>query len=177
MLGIDELEELENAVRVRLDDELTHILTKLNREERLNDFLDLIGMPEYLESQKPEYQTLPTGKIIVLGASKVKEKDLLAIGKSLGIKKDRFEMHLDYEEGKKIDVTKWQWNTNIAVIMVGPMPHSGEGKGEYSSVISAMENEEGYPLIVRLGSGELHISKTNFRIQLEQLLNDRKVIP
>ena len=54
--------------------------------------------------------------------------------------------------------------------MVGPMPHSGSGKGNYSSIISALESEEGYPPVVRLGSNGLKITKSDFKMKLEEAL-------
>ena len=46
------------------------------------------------------------------------------------------------------------------------MPHSTAGKGDSSSAIANMENGNGYPKIIRLGSNELKITKTNFKIRI-----------
>ena len=55
------------------------------------------------------------------------------------------------------------------------MPHSVEGKGEYSSVIAAWEQESGYPPVERMGQNGLKISKSAFQGALKKLL-DKGVI-
>lgn len=55
------------------------------------------------------------------------------------------------------------------------MPHSGHAKGDYSSVITALEQQEGYPPVVRMGTNGLKITKTSFRNTLESLLQERKI--
>ena len=55
------------------------------------------------------------------------------------------------------------------------MPHSGSGKGDYSSVISAIEAEEGYPPVVRLGSNGLKITKSDFRSKLTEMIEMKKI--
>lgn len=59
--------------------------------------------------------------------------------------------------------------------MVGPMPHSTESKGDYSSVISAIENEEGYPPVIRMGKNTLKITKSDFREKLENAIKDQLI--
>ena len=61
------------------------------------------------------------------------------------------------------------------LLIVGPMPHSGSGKGGYGSVISALESEDGYPPVVRLGSNGLKITKSDFRAKLEEMIQLRKI--
>ena len=48
------------------------------------------------------------------------------------------------------------------------MPHSTAGKGDSSSAIANMENASGYPKVIRLGSNELKITKTNFKMALQE---------
>lgn len=49
------------------------------------------------------------------------------------------------------------------------------GKGDYGSVISALESEDGYPPVVRLGSNGLKITKSDFRAKLEEMIQLRKI--
>ena len=55
------------------------------------------------------------------------------------------------------------------------MPHSGKIKGNYRSIISALENQEGYPPVVRIGGKKLKITKTSFREALEYLVSEKKI--
>ena len=68
-------------------------------------FPDLIGLSDLLYPNTG-YKPYPTGKIVVIGGSQAKENVLLAIGQSLGISKDRFEMYLDYDAAKTFNFKK-----------------------------------------------------------------------
>ena len=169
MLDVEELLELEDNIRKELDDHLPAALSMLNRTGELEAFLKMLGMEDLLQS-KPLYQVYKTGKIIVIGRSDVKAEVLLSIAKSLGLSKERFELHLDYEDGKTFDFEK-----TYALIMVGPMPHSGTGKGDSGSIIAKIESTEGYPPVVRLGTNGLKITKTDFRNKLKEMIDTKKI--
>ncbi len=169
MLDITELVELEEEIRAELDENLTGILAKLNRSEQLEDLLSLLSL-EHLLKKDVRVQTYGTGKILVIGESMVKADAILAIGKSLGIEKDRFRLHLGYEAAVHFDFKEVQWDLDYSVILVGPMPHSGIAKGDAGSIISAIEKENGYPPVVRLGRNGLKITKTYLKETLEGLL-------
>ena len=171
---VDVLSEIEESLKSIFDDDLLQIISMLNRKDQLEEFLELIGHQELLPG-KNAFQATKEGKIIVVGYSDVKKSNLEGVVKELGLDKERFEFYLDYEDGIDRKVKTWQWNFNISAIMVGPMPHSGGAKGDYGSVISAMEQEEGYPPVIRLGKNELSISKSDFKDKLMDLL-DRNII-
>lgn len=174
MLCVEELLELEESLKSELNDNLTSILTKLNRSNQLNTLLQLLGM-EHLLNAVPGYQVYKTGKIIVIGQSNAKKNDLLAVAHKLGLEKNRFDFYLEYDDAKTFNFKKIQWNSTYTAVLVGPMGHSGAGKGNYSSVISAIESEEGYPRVIRLGSNELKITKTNFKNKLMELMDSGKI--
>ena len=174
MLGVEELLELEESLRAELDENWTAILTKLNRTGQLDDLIALLGL-EHLLSTDIGYRVYKKGKILVIGQSDAKVDALIAIGKKLGIEKSRFEFYLDYKDAKKFNFRTIQWNPKYSVILVGPMGHSGISKGEYSSVITAIENEERYPPVVRLGQNGLKITKSDFEEKMQELVSTGKV--
>ena len=167
MLDINELLELEEVIKGVLDEDLERILIELNRNDELETFLCL-GCEEEEEMSK-------NGKIIVIGQSEVEKDKLAAIAKNLGIAKDRFEFFLDYEAAKTFDFKKTQWSSKYSYILVGQMPHSGNAKGDYSSVITALESQEGFPPVVRMGTNGLKITKSSFKSTLEYLISERKI--
>ncbi len=173
MLDVNELFELEEIIKSELDENLEHILMKLNNSGQLEDFLRMLGLQGYLgiEANEMPYD----GTIIVIGQSEVEKSKLIGVAKSLGIEKDRFEFYLDYEDAKTFDFKKTQWSTKYSCILVGQMPHSGTSKGDYSSVIAALENQDGYPPVVRMGTKGLKITKSSFRSTLEFLIGERKI--
>ncbi len=65
---------------------------------------------------------------------------------------------------------KTQYSQLYSCILTGPMPHSGRVKGEYGSIIAALEQEPGYPPVYRLGTDELRITKSSFRRSMEELI-------
>lgn len=174
MLELNELLELEEVIRDVLNDDLERILIELNRTGELETFLRLLGMHDYFGTEV-EGKCNRDGKIIVIGQSEVGKDKLAAVAKNMGIAKDRFEFFLDYKDAKTFDFRKTQWSSKYSYILVGPMPHSGVAKGEYGSIISAIESEAGYPPVVKMGTDGLKITKTSFRKTLKYLLTEKKI--
>ncbi len=175
MLGYEELAELEDNIKAEIDNYLTNALTRLNRSGQLEDFLQMLGM-EHLLKRESGYEVYKSGKIVVIGQSDVKPDILLSIAKKLGLEKERFELYLNYEDAKTFDFDRLQWNPRYSLLMVGPMPHSGIIKGDYSSIISALETKDGYPPVVRLGSNTLKITKSDFKTKLSEMIETKRII-
>lgn len=168
MLDVYQLSEIEPSIREELNNRLEEILTELNRKEQLENFLELIGLKNLIQAENT-LDVFQTGKIIVLGATEVKEDKLLGVAKELGIDKDRFEMHLTYDVGNCLK--NLEYNYRIAAIMVGPLPHSGIGKDSYGSMISSMEKQrDKYAPVIRLGQNELKITKSDFKVKLQEMI-------
>lgn len=175
LLSIEELSELEDEVRDIIPGKITEILSRVNRAGELEDLLRLLGLSNLL-SAKQSFDTYKDGKIVVVGGSDVKEEVLLSIGKQLGIDKKRFEMCLDYEAIQKFNFKKMQYAPQYRVILFGPTPHSGYGKGDSRSIISEVENNPTFPRTERLTSGkDLKITKSNFREKLIQLIKEEYI--
>lgn len=64
--------------------------------------------------------------------------------------------------------TKLQYSDKYAEIIVGPIPHRTDGKGDYSSAIVAMDSEEGYPPVYRIDK----ISNNSFRTTIKKMLEE-----
>ncbi len=167
MFDVTELDNLSISLKNVFScfETLKKRLTYLNRTEQLDNLLDLLGV-SYVESVAQK------GIIVVVGDSEVSKQCLLAIGKECGISKDRFEFCLSYDEAKRFNFKKIQYSDRYSLIMIGPMPHSSYGSGDFSSALSALRNTEGYPPIVTLGAQSLKITKTNFKNTLEQLIHN-----
>lgn len=173
MLDMNELLELEVVIRRELEDNLEMILVKLNRLGKLNELMALLGLSNYFG--ETDIETARDGKIIVIGESEVERKTLEGVAKQYGIEKDRFEFYLNYKDAKTFDFRKTQWSSRYSCILVGQMPHSGLAKGDYGSIISALETEDGYPPVVRMGLNGLKITKSSFRNTLGYLVSEQKI--
>ena len=175
LLSIEELSELEDEIMDLLPEKITEILSRANRNGRLDELLEILGISSLFDTES-SFESYKDGKIVVVGGSDVKEEVLTSIGKQLGIDKKRFEFCLDYNEIQKYDFRKMQYAPQYRVILFGPVPHSGHGKGDSSSIITAIEHTSGYPRVERLLNGnELKITKSNFRETLRQLIHENYI--
>ena len=133
---------------------------------RLKDYLSGIGMIDLFpcEEKKTLYDTNPDGKILIVGEGRVKEREIYGCLKEYGIDKERIELHLGYKEARNFSFRNIRYNPNYHLILFGPVPHSGEGKQENSSIITQIENDDGYLKVVRLTDGHgLKMTKTSLR--------------
>ncbi len=162
--------ELEEVI-----DSITQKIILANRIGTLENLLQQWGFDSLLRNDSV-YETNKDGKIVVIGQAEVKINVLEGIIKSLHLDKSRFEFCLDYNDSKTFNYKKLQYSPNYRVVMFGPVPHSSVGKRDSSSVIAEMKNREGYPKVITLNDGnELKITKTNFRMALENLIKENYI--
>lgn len=167
MLSYEELEDLMEKIY--------ETVTLANRCGELNTLLLKWGLQEFA-AKSSAYDTEKNGKIVVIGASEVKENVLIGIIKELGLNKDRFEFCLDYKDAKTYPYKKLQYDTNYRAVLFGPVPHSSTGKKDSSSVIAEMREKEGYPRVEILnGNNAIKITKSNFKRTLSRLIQDNYI--
>jgi hypothetical protein len=112
-------------------------------------------------------------KIIIIGDTAINENIILGIAKEYGYAKYQIEIHSDYTKIKSRDFDFIKYNSNYIGIIVGPVPHSSKSSGEYSSLLSKLESEQGYPKVSRaLASGALKITKTSLKKSFEEITVD-----
>ena len=158
MLEPIELKSLYNAILSVLPEKLN----SLNKQGKINDLIILLGMDvDDGDAHKD--------KIAVLGQSSINSNEIYKVAIEVGIPKERLELCLEYKKAAAYNVEKLK-NNKYTAILVGPMPHCGPGKGNYSSVISAMENTAGYPPVVRIGTNGMKITKSSFKRALRQVI-------
>lgn len=150
------------------------------RNGKLVDYLTQIGMTELLPREAAWDNESKKGKILILGCASVKEKEIMGLFKSKGISRDRIILKLGYEELKHFRFQDLQYSMDVRLILVGPMPHSTQGKGDFSSTIAMMEQTEGYPKVVRLDTNSsqsaLKITKSNLNHALDEELEAHYII-
>ncbi len=168
-LEYEELSELQAEIQSHLQENLRSVLINLNRLGKLSVFLEMIEAPHLLKSG-PNYETHPNGRIIVVGQTQVNENDLKKAAKWLRINPERFDFYLKYD--RIPDLSHIRYHAGYAAILAGPVPHSIEGKGNYSSAITAWEHDSGYPPVIRMGQNKLKITKSTFQRALQKLLDN-----
>lgn len=143
------------------------------KKGNLGEYLSSIGMTDLVPCEEdPLYFTNPDGKILIIGDAKIKENEIYGCLKEYGITKDRIELHISYEEAKSFSFRRIQYNPNYRLILFGPVPHSGEGKKDKSSIITQIADTDGYPKVIRLLDGHgLKLTKTSLKRAISKEIN------
>ena len=169
---------LEYAEFEDLMDELTHRFAKANIDGTLHTLLEKLGWGDLLASEAAPLFTFDNGKILVIGAPTVSLDLLRMTAKKLGLDVNRFEFVLDYEATQTYNYGKLAYNPNYRAILVGATPHSTTGTGQSGSLLAELENHpDKYPRTVALRTeeGTLKITKSNFKKELEKLINENYI--
>ena len=167
MLDTSQLEELLDDIRIRI--------IEANRRGTLEELLEKMGMSDLLEPED-KYETYSNGKIVVIGASDVKEDVLRTIAGKAGVDRNRLEFCLDYNDAQKYNYKKLYYAPQYRVVMFGAVPHSTIGTGDSGSLIAEMEHTKGYPRVIRLTAGDrLKITKSNFKKSIEGLVREEYI--
>ena len=76
----------------------------------------------------------------------------------------------DYDKITNLDFRKFRYSDKYAAIIVGPMPHSVKGKGDYSSGLEMLKNEPGYPDVFECVTSEkLKVTRTSINKALQEV--------
>jgi len=116
--------------------------------------------------------------VIIIGDSAVKTNHILGIVKEYGYDKDNVKLYLDYDKLTNLEFRNFQYNDKIDGVIVGPVPHSAKGRGDYSSIIQTITEEEGYPKVIRCQAegGNLKITKSSLHKAMKELRSFAMVI-
>ena len=172
-LSVEELFHISIDLKKYLGENWDYILARLNTADRLDEFNELVGFNGWEGGRV--FHPLKNKRILIIGESRISKQDLLVAVKKMGFSKERFEMFFDYDDIKRLDISKYRYDLTCSAILVGPMPHSGIGKGDFSSIIAALEGLEGFAPVERLGGNELKITKSSVTVALQRLLNNGQI--
>jgi hypothetical protein len=142
-----------------------------HKQNSLESFLKDFEMEDLLDEvfEEGHFESMPNGKLIVIGDSHISSDQIFSCFTQLRIPKERVELHVDYDKLKKLDVSKFQYQMGYRLIFAGPTPHSGVGKEDYSSILTRMEKDDGFPKVVRLSTASgLKITKTGLMNAIEK---------
>lgn len=170
MLTNEDLLNIITEASYRLHKEIKNAYDRDN----LEGYLTTIGMSDLIPcvEESNDFETYPDGKILIIGAAQIKDYEVYGCLKEFGIDKDRIELHIGYDEAKTYPFKKIQYNPNYRLILFGPVPHSGKGKQDSSSIITEIEATDGYPKVIRLSDAHgLKLTKTSLKRALFQEIN------
>lgn len=109
-------------------------------------------------------------KIVIIGDVKMSQQQAIGYAKSVGIEKSRLVFETDYSKFKRLNISKYQYNDDYDLILVGAVPHSTTDKGYYSSIITRMETEDGFPRVIRMGTNQLKVTLSNFKQAINEYI-------
>ena len=178
---IAELENTKLSIE-KLIQENNRIKHELQEKNRLIDHLreEVKALPRLKPSDINAHKLLQRNqKLLVIGGTKVKERDLRGVAKdNSGFKNEDIVFVLEYDKIKSFTSRIVPWNSTYSGIVVGPCPHNTGGSGDYSSFIQKIKEEKGYPHVeeMRESSGQLKMTKQSFREALDRMVKDRKSV-
>ena len=110
-------------------------------------------------------------KILVLGACDIGANVMQGIAKNyFGFEKSDIDFETDYY--KSMDVAGRLLNgSKYKIVILGAMPHSVKGKGDDSSIVTALKNNSNVPIVCecRSKSGELKVTRESFKNALSEV--------
>lgn len=163
-LNVEELSILEEKVK-------KHIINEIrikNRTGDLNGYLKQIGCDSLISPYNTQF--CEKAKIIIIGASKLSDKEIKGVAKGLGINPARLELHLDYTENERFDFELIRNNTNYSDVIIGPISHKCIHIEGYSSPVTLMLNNiEEFPKFQKAtDSHGLKLTKQSLRNCLQE---------
>lgn len=158
-----EINELRNSLLRFFERNLGKLLLDINEKGTLDDFLHTIGYSSRKE-YPDTFESFPDGKVVIIGESQISREVVDMIATKAGIGKSRLECCLQYEHIKSFNFSKLQYQPEkYSLILMGPMPHKVSDLGNYSSMRSKLNRENGYPPVLYLDDGN-HKPKITKRI-------------
>jgi len=154
-------EELLFEIASEASSIITRKIIQATDERMLRIILNEYNLIDLLPEEENTF-TYPNGNVLIFGDSNIRENVIYQMFGEIAIDKSRVKLYLGYDEYKNFDFKRLSYRPENRLILFGPIPHSTRGKGDYSSVINMMENEEGYPKVVRLTANKrLKITRSN----------------
>lgn len=150
-----------NSIIAEAISRITSDLIKDQTDEQFCILLEKYGLNNLIPESAPYFfDTQKNGNIIMFGDTSIKIDDIYGCLKSLGISKKRFE-HVSYADMTNYDLRNLEYNNTYRLILIGPMPHSIKGKGEYASGIEWLVNNQNIAKTIKFDN--LKITKTSFK--------------
>lgn len=162
---------------------ITQLHELLNNEI---DFEDINFDSIKIDDEKPKQQEPKAkeesiiyndnAKVLIIGDLSISKDKVYGIAKSIGFDKEQIEIVDDFSVIKTYDIKKLQYNYNYCGIIFGPIPHSSKSAQGDSSMITHVENKEGYPYNVRAtANGKLKITKSSLSMGLSEIYSNYSV--
>lgn len=102
--------------------------------------------------------------ILIIGEIHCTELDLRNCAKKcFGMEDEELELFCDYSKIKDFNFQSLRTNNRYSDVIIACCPHSCGKSGKYSNVIQKMENEPGYPNIIRAGGDRLKLTISSFK--------------
>ncbi|MDO4806714.1 MAG: hypothetical protein Q4A07_05645 [Coriobacteriales bacterium] len=160
----DPIELIDRMERRIGGDTVTALVSMLGRLGTIDLLVQALGLDE------ADAQGVLAHKVLVMGASMVSVDKLRSITHKAGFNQDWFEYRLDYAKLDRRSIGHLR-NSSYSAVIVRPMHHSMERKGDASSAIQRMKDHpESYPPVIEArDSNGLKITNNSFKEALKEL--------
>lgn len=173
--SIEEIEIEESSDNTNLINQLQERINNLELEnKKLRYELEIFTKKNevLVENQiVSEIKSFKKSRQLLIITDKTLSKEIIiGICKNYGFDKKNITIHDEY--GKlPFNIESIRYNSPYDGIIFGPVPHSAPGKGNYSSLIEMVKNEEGYPHVEesKTLTGELKMTKESLKNALSRL--------
>lgn len=150
---------------------LINDLTDAKSMEDFNHILSRLGYEDLIIYEDYWSDTLPFGKILVIGDPAMSIDDMSGCFKSYGIMKDRVE-YISFEAFKNYNIGRLEYSTDYRLILIGPVSHKAKGMGKVRSSISSLEDNPNITKVKRIqaksSSNNLKITKSALKEAIEE---------
>jgi hypothetical protein len=112
-------------------------------------------------------------RLLVFGDNRVPEDKLKRYANAIGFPSDDIDFYLDYEKNRRFNLNSIQYHSPYVGILVGPNAHKMVNLGDYSSMLTKLRGEPGFPYCIEMRTlaGELKITKTSFEAALMTMMD------
>ncbi len=151
--------------QLQLQDILIDFERQMREANRLGTIFDFLKEHNiaYDEFDECPYDK-KRARLLIAGQASIPPSVVKGILSSMGIDTSRVDMVLEYDGLQKFKWSSLQYSFKYSDVIFGSMGHSSEGKGDYSSIIARMEQEDGWPNVIRAtANSELKITKQSLK--------------
>lgn len=157
----------KSAILQKIIDKISKEIFRATEDSEIDTIMDKYGVT-LGESIMPVNKN--TSTILVLGALKGKKSDYQMTARKLNIPENNVEFVDDYSKMHTFNAELLRYSDRYSDIIIGPTPHSMKNKGDFSSVITMIENNpKEYPKLLKaIANNSLKITNSNFKELLKQ---------
>ena len=165
------IQELDDFIKGTIDYEDIGFDTAI---KKVDDSPSIQPKPTQIADDNQEFRVyVKDPKVIIIGDLSISKDKVYGIAKNTGFKKQQIEIHSDYDKIKSLDISHLRHSEQYCGIIFGPIPHSTTSNQGDTSLITHVENIEGYPYFVKaIASNQLKLTKNSLEKSFREIYSN-----